>query len=94
MLSALQLKVETVGAPITSAATGASDATGGAAGAKSGKGGVAAATAADALPASLEPFSSLLQDISLTPLLRLTSLLEALQVIVMIIKCMIYIEGG
>ena len=82
MLSALQLKVEVVCASFTSASAGAADTKGGAAPAKGGKGAAAApvATSANGLLASLEPFSSLFQDISITPLTRLTAILEALQV--------------
>ena len=84
MLSALQLKSEAVSAPITSSAAVVVDAK---AGAKGGKGTVTApASTGDGLPASLEPFSSLLQDVSLTALTRLTALLEALQVRIPIIS--------
>ena len=80
MLSALQLKLEIVSAPIGGAPP-PPDAKGGGAAAKGGaKGAAAAPVAADALAASLEPLVPLLQDVSLTPLTRLTALLEAVQV--------------
>jgi hypothetical protein len=75
--SALQLKLAVLSAPPADDAAAAAGAKGAAA-AKGGKN--AAPPPPDALPASLEPFKPLLQEVSLTPLFRLTALMESVQV--------------
>ena len=79
MLSALQLKLEIVSAP-SGGPPPPPDTKGGGAAKGGAKGAAAAPVAPDALAASLEPLAPLLQDVSLTPLTRLTALLEAVQV--------------
>lgn len=74
-LAALQLRLEVISTPADAAVDAPPPPA-----AKAGAKGAPPPPAEDVLPPALEPLKSLLSDVSLTPLSRLTSLLEAVQV--------------